>query len=67
MINFPRSTFTWKHHPWQPDPYYKYSGGFVGKHGEVYQVRFNLVGSCVIQDEKRGTTSELFVSAPCRS
>ncbi|MSP12332.1 MAG: hypothetical protein EXR62_05170 [Chloroflexi bacterium] len=66
MINFPRSTFTWKHNHWRPDPYYKYPG-FVGKPGEVYQVRFNLVGSCVIQDEKRGTTAELFVSAPCRT
>ena len=42
MINFPRSTFTWKSHPWHPDPYYKWAGGFVGTPGQVYHVRFSL-------------------------
>lgn len=50
-----------------PDPYYRYSGGFVGQPGQVYQVRFNLEGMCTIRDEQRGQTQELFVSAPCRS
>ena len=35
MIDFSRSTFTWKSQPWQPDPYYRYTGGFVGTPGQV--------------------------------
>ena len=67
MIDFPRSFFTWKTFPWQPDPYYKYAGGFVGKEGEVRHVRFNLEARCVISEESGGHTTELFVGAPCRS
>ncbi|MSP12333.1 MAG: hypothetical protein EXR62_05175 [Chloroflexi bacterium] len=67
MINFPRSTFTRIIRPWKRDPYYKYPGGFVGKPGEIYPGRRNLVSSCVVQDEKRGTSMEMFVSAPCRT
>ncbi|MEX1019352.1 MAG: hypothetical protein WDZ49_06815, partial [Litorilinea sp.] len=67
MIDFPRSFFTWKTKPFQPDPYYRYSGGFVGNPGQVYQVRFNLEGMCTIRDDQNGQTQELFVSAPCRS
>ena len=66
MIDFRRSTFTWKSHPWLRDGYYRYPGGFVGTPGEVYQVRFNLEGACTIQDDRSGQTTELFVSAPCR-
>jgi hypothetical protein len=67
MIDFRRSFFTWTSHPWFPDEYYKYTGGFVGTPGEVYQVRFNLEGACTIRDERSGQTTELFVSAPCRT
>ncbi len=67
MINFPCSTFTWKSHPHTPDPYYKYSGGFVGKPGQAYQVRFNLEAKCEIHDEASGCVAELFVGAPCRT
>ncbi len=67
MINFPRSTFTWKSHPWYPDPYYRYTGGFVGQPGQVYHVRFNIEASCTIQDEATGQRSELFIGAPCRT
>ena len=67
MINFPHSTFTWKSKPWEPDPYYKYAGGFVGKPGQVYHVRFNLESRCEISDEKTGNTAELFLGAPCRT
>jgi hypothetical protein len=67
MIDFPRSFFTWKTKPIMPDPYYRYSGGFVGKPGQVYQVRFNLEGMCTIKDDQSGHELELFVSAPCRS
>jgi len=67
MINFPRSTFTWESHPHEPDPYYKWPGGFVGKDGQVYHVRFNLEAQCKITEEASGKTTELFLGAPCRS
>ena len=67
MINFPSSTFTWKGHPWKPNPHYKWAGGFVGEPGQVYQVRFSLEAACEIRDEKSGVTTELFVGAPCRT
>jgi len=67
MIHFPRSTFTWKSHPWFPDEYYRYTGGFVGTPGQFYHVRFNLEASCSITSDATGQTTELFVSAPCRT
>lgn len=67
MIDFRRSTFSWKSYPWYPDEYYKYTGGFVGTPGQVYQVRFNLEAACTIKDERNGQTTELFVGAPCRT
>ena len=67
MIDFPSSTFTWKAHPFSPDPYYRYSGGFVGTPGQVYHVRFNLEAKCEVHDEAGGHIAELFVGAPCRS
>ena len=67
MIDFPRSTFTWKSHPWQPDPHYKYMGGFVGEAGAVHHVRFNLEACCQICDDESGDVTELFVGSPCRS
>jgi hypothetical protein len=67
VINFPRSTFTWRSNPWYPDSYYRYTGGFVGTPGQSYHVRFNLEASCTITDEATGTSTELFVSAPCRT
>ena len=67
MINFPCSTFTWKAHPWSPDPYYRYSCGFVSIPGQVHRVRFNLESKCEVHDEASGHVAELFVGAPCRS
>lgn len=68
MINFFNSTFTWKSPPWTPDPYYKWAGGFVGKTSQVYHVRFNLEGRCLIRDPAaHDETAELFLGAPCRS
>jgi hypothetical protein len=67
MIDFYRSTFTWKSHPWFPDEYYRYPGGFVGTPGEAYHVRFKLDGMTTIRDEQHGRTTELFIGAPCRS
>lgn len=66
MIDFSRSTFTWKSFPWKPDPWYKYVGGFVGNPGAVHHVRFNLEASCQIRNENGGVTA-LFVGAPCRT
>ena len=70
MINFHASSFTWESHPHQPDPYYKYTGGFVGEDGDVYHVRFNLQSACWIRRadapaDDAGT--ELFLGSPCRS
>ncbi len=67
MIDFPRSTFTWQSFPWAPDPYYKYTGGFVGEPGAIHHVRFNLEAKCEIRDEQSGHVTELFVGAPCRT
>ena len=66
MINFPHSTFTWKTNPWKLHPYYRYDGGFVGTHGQVYQVRFNIDAKCDVLDEATGKVAELFLGAPCR-
>ena len=67
MIDFSRSTFTWHSHPWAPDPYYRYAGGFVGQQGQAYHVRFGLEASCEIRDEVSGHITKMFVGAPCRS
>ena len=67
MIDFPRSTFTWKSHPRQPDAYFRYAGGFVGQLGQVYHVRFNIEAACVVRDDASGQTTDLFLGAPCRT
>ena len=67
MINFPRSSFTWKAHPWESDPHYKWAGGFVGEMGQVYHVRFTLEARCVLRDGGGAELTELFLGAPCRS
>lgn len=67
MINFPRSTFTWQIHPWTPDPFYKWAGGFVGKPGQVYHVRFDLDASCRLRDGQGHQVGEYFLGAPCHT
>ncbi|MDA0840916.1 MAG: hypothetical protein O3B01_12425 [Planctomycetota bacterium] len=67
MVNFPASTFTWKSHPWEAHPHYKWDGGFVGKAGQAYHVRFNLESKCTIVDARTGGSTEVFLGAPCRS
>lgn len=66
MLDFTRSTFTWTSHPWTPDPHYRWDGGFVGTHGQVYHVRFTLQSRCVVQPPS-GEAVELFLGSPCRS
>jgi hypothetical protein len=67
MIDFHRSSFMWLSNPWNPDPYYRYPGGFVGKGGEQYYVRFNLDGMTTIREEASGRETQLFIGAPCRT
>lgn len=67
MIDFHRSSFRWLSNPWMPDGYYRYPGGFVGKPGEQYYVRFKLDGMTTIRDEASGRETELFIGAPCRT
>jgi hypothetical protein len=66
MIDFHRSSFTWLSNPWGGDPYYRYPGGFVGKPGEQYYVRFKLDAMTTIHNEATGQETELFIGAPCR-
>ena len=67
MINFPRSSFTWEAHPFEPDPHYRWPGGFVGEHGQVYHVRFTLEARCALRDSGGAELAELFLGAACRS
>lgn len=68
MFNFHASSFTWESHPHEPDPFYKYTGGFVGNNGDIYQVRFNLQSACWIRNPKSVDKDlELFLGSPCRS
>ncbi len=67
MLDFPRSTFTWKAHPRQPDAHFRYAGGFVGRLGQVYHVRFNIESRCMVRDQASGHTADLFLGAPCRT
>ncbi|MBI2194364.1 MAG: hypothetical protein HYU36_20495 [Planctomycetes bacterium] len=67
MLDFFRSTFTWKNHPWRPDAYYKYPGGFVGQTGQVYHVRFNLQARIEIRERPESPGAEIFLGSPCRS
>ena len=67
MIDFSRSTFTWKSHPCTPDPHYRWQGGFVGEPGQVYHVRFMLDARCALQHPDRAEPLELFLGSPCRS
>lgn len=67
MIDFSRSTFTWKTFPFAADPHYRWPGGFVGTPGQVYHVRFHLDARCLVRCEASGATEEIFLGAPCRS
>jgi len=65
MIDFGRSYFTWKSHPWARDPYYKFKGGFVGQYGAVHQVRIQLESACTLIHTETGQRDELFLLTPC--
>jgi len=65
MINYHASTFTWRSRH-SPHPYYRYEGGFVGKFGDVYDVRSNLQASFEILDDSSGRVTEVFLGSPCR-
>ena len=65
MIAFHRSSFLWKSHPWKAHPYYKYDGGFVGRIGQIYYVRFHLEAACRINDGIN--QASIYLGAPCRT
>lgn len=67
MIAFHRSSFHWKSWPWEPDPAYKYKGGFVGVPGQAYQVRYHLEAACTVEDLESGRKTEMYLGAPCRT
>ncbi len=67
MIDFHRSHFMWKSRPSHPDEFYRYPGGFVGKPGQVYHVRFKLDAMSTIHDDATGRATEIFIGAPCRT
>ena len=67
MIDFARSSFTWRHTPWSHDEHYKYAGGFVGQEGQVYHVRFNLEACCEITEHASGKVTPIYAGSPCRS
>ena len=66
MVNFPRSTFTWKSLPIAADLHYKRTG-FVGTPGQVHHVRFNFEARCEIRESIGGKKWECFLGAPCRT
>ena len=65
MIDFARSHFTWDHLPHEPDPTYKYPGGFVGKPGEAYHVRLGYDAVCTIRGDDDAPPLEIFLLQPC--
>jgi hypothetical protein len=67
MIDFQRSFATWTIDWSEPDPVYKYPGGFVGEPGEETTSRMQLDASCEISEEAGGATQTLYLTAPCRS
>ncbi len=65
MIDFGRSHFTWEHLPTEPDPFYKYPGGFVGSYGDAYHVRIGYDAMCTIQSGAGTSPVEIFLLQPC--
>ena len=65
MIDFARSHFTWDHLPHEPDPEYKYPGGFVGQPGDAYHVRIGYDAVCTISGEQGAPPLEIFLLQPC--
>jgi hypothetical protein len=67
MIDYARSSFTWKSHPWKPDPHYRWMGGFVGVPGQAYHVRFTLQASCSVKYPDDDSPVDVYLGSPCRS
>lgn len=67
MIDYARSSFTWKSHPWQADSHYKWMGGFVGELGQAYHVRFTLQAGCSVQPPDSDEPVDIWLGSPCRS
>ncbi len=65
VIDFARSHFTWDHLPHEPDPDYKYPGGFVGEPGDAYHVRIGYDAVCTISRDDDAPPLEIFLLQPC--
>ena len=66
MIDFSRSFLTWTHHPHEPDPVYKYTGGLLADRGDVICVRLKADARLTITPDT-GESFTCYVIAPCRA
>ena len=66
MIDFSRSFLTWTHHPHEPDPVYKYTGGLLADSGDVICVRLKADARLTISPDA-GEAFTCFVISPCRA
>ena len=66
MIDFSRSFLTWTHHPHEPDPVYKYTGGLLADPGDVICVRLKADARLTISPDA-GESFTCYVIAPCRA
>lgn len=66
MIDFSRSFLTWTHHPHEPDPVYKYTGGLLADPGDVICVRLKADARLTITPDA-GEPFTCYVIAPCRA
>ena len=66
MLDFTRSFVTWTTHPWQPHPYYRWHGGFVGELGDVYRVRMQVDSTMEILVPS-GSPVTHYLGYPCRT
>jgi len=66
MIDFSRSFLTWTHHPHEPDPVYKYTGGLLADSGDVICVRLKADARLTISPDA-GEPFTCYVIAPCRA
>ncbi len=65
MISFGRSHFCQVGAPSEPDPFYKYPGGFVGSYGDAYHVRIGYDAVCTIGSDTLASPVEIFLLQPC--
>ena len=66
MIDFSRSFLTWTHHPFTPDPIYKFPGGLLADQGDVVSVRLKADARLEVRPD-HGMPFTCYVIAPCRT